>query len=289
MSSSSEPARRLRPGVVSASIAVALFLTWEAMARMGFISPLLAPAPSRVVVSLIGEFRSGGIVPHLAATVYRVVAGILIGGSAGVVIGLAMGAYRRFRDVADPFVSAIYPLPKIAIFPVVMSLLGIGDASRIAVVSLAAFFPMLISTMNAVREISPTYLDVARNYGAGGSRLFTRVVLPASLPMILSGLRIALNSALHVTIAIEIAGATLGLGSLIWMSWEVLRIEVLYATLVVIMVLGISFNAVIRVMSAALVPWSVERRRTARGARSPRQIWQDRLLLGRSESAAGAP
>lgn len=288
MNGASDRVRRLPAGAVAASIAVALFVTWEAMARMGYISPLLAPAPSRVVVSLIGEFRSGGIVQHLAATVYRVVAGILIGGSAGVVIGLAMGAYRRFRDVADPFVSAIYPLPKIAIFPVVMSLLGIGDASRIAVISLAAFFPMLISTMNAVREISPTYLDVARNYGAEGSRLFTRVVLPASLPMILSGLRIALNSALHVTIAIEIAGANLGLGSLIWMSWEVMRIEVLYATLVVIMVLGISFNVVIRLMSAALVPWSVERR-TERRTRSPRQLWQDRLLLGGSEEAARAP
>jgi NitT/TauT family transport system permease protein len=249
------------PGwVVSIGIAVVLFTLWEVMARNGSISPLLAPAPSRVFVALIRAVRDGEIVTHLFATVYRVVAGILIGGSAGIVIGLAMGAYRRFRDIADPFVSAIYPLPKIAIFPVVLALLGIGDASRIAVVSLAAFFPLMISTMNGVREIHPTHLDVARNYGARGSMLFTRVVLPASLPAVLSGLRIALNSALHVTIAIEIAGATIGLGSLIWISWEVLRMEMLYATLVVIMIVGISFNGLVRLLSAMLIPWAPESR-----------------------------
>ena len=245
---------------ISLAITIVLVTLWEVMARNGTISPLLAPAPSRVMVALARAVRSGEMINHLGATLYRVVAGILIGGSSGIVVGLAMGAYRRFRDIADPFVSAIYPLPKIAIFPVVMAMLGIGDASRIAVVSLAAFFPLMISTMNGVRQISPTHLDVARNYGAKGARLFRRVVLPASLPMVMSGLRIALNSALHVTIAIEIAGATLGLGSLIWMSWEVLRMEILYATLVVIMLLGISFNAIVKLMSLLLVPWSPESR-----------------------------
>ena len=251
---------RMPPGVISSAIAVALITMWEVMARNGLISPLLAPAPSNVVVALADALRTGEIITHLIATMYRVVAGILIGGSAGVILGLAMGTYRRLRDIADPFVSAIYPLPKIAIFPVVMALLGIGDASRIAVVSLAAFFPLLISTMNGVLQISPTHLDVARNYGAEGTRLFRRVVLPASLPAVLSGLRIALNSALHVTLAIEIAGATVGLGSLIWMSWEVLRMELLYATLAMIMLLGISFNAIVKMLSVVLVPWSVENR-----------------------------
>jgi NitT/TauT family transport system permease protein len=246
----------VRPGIISALIAAALFVAWELGARSGSSSPLLAPAPTDVVVSLAKSIFNGEMLKHLFATVYRVLAGILIGGSAGIVFGMWMGSYRRLRDIADPFVSAIYPLPKIAIFPVLMAFMGIGDASRIAAISLSAFFPLMISTMNAVMEISPIHLDVARNYGAKGNRLFRRVILPASLPMVLSGLRIALNSALHVTIAIEIAGATVGLGSLIWISWEVLRMEMLYAALVVIMIVGISFNAIVKVLSAWLVPWS---------------------------------
>lgn len=252
---------RVPASAISGGIAVALILVWEVMAQNGLISPLLAPAPSRVAASLYKSLGDGEMLRHLFATLYRVVAGILIGGSAGIVLGLGMGSYRRLRDIADPFVSAIYPLPKIAIFPVVMALLGIGDASRIAVVSLAAFFPLMISTMNGVMQISPTHLDVARNYGADGARLFRRVVLPASLPTVLGGLRIALNSALHVTIAIEIAGAMIGLGALIWNSWEVLRMDVLYATLVLIMIVGVAFNALVRVLTLSLVPWAIGTRK----------------------------
>jgi NitT/TauT family transport system permease protein len=189
-----KPGRNLVPSwVVSSAVAIALFSTWEIMAVNGLISPLLAPAPSEVAVTLVRELRGGAIGAHLVATLFRLAGGMLIGGTLGIIVGLAMGSSRRIREIADPFVSAIYPLPKIALFPVVMVLLGIGDASRIAIVTLSAFFPLMINTMNGVRQISPTHLDVARNYGAAGTKLFTRVVLPASLPMVLSGFRIALN------------------------------------------------------------------------------------------------
>jgi NitT/TauT family transport system permease protein len=247
--------------VISATVAIGAVTLWELMSRGGFISPLLAPAPSAVARALVAEFATGEIVPHLALTLYRVVSGILIGGSAGLVVGLLMGMSRRLRDIADPFVAAIHPIPKIAILPVVMAVLGIGDASRIAVISLAVFFPLMISTMNGVLQISHTHLDVARNYGATGLKLFRRVVLPASLPMVLSGLRIGVNLALLITISVEIVGATKGLGALIWTSWEVLRIEVLYASLIVIMLLGISFNRFVRILSDAVAPWSVDRRK----------------------------
>ena len=247
--------------LISATVAIGALATWELMARAGLISPLLAPSPSAVVRALVQEFTSGEIAPHLLLTLYRVGSGILIGGSFGIVAGLLMGMSRRLRDIADPFVAAIHPIPKIAILPLVMALLGIGDKSRIAVISLAVFFPMMINTMNGVLQISRTHLDVARNYGANGIKLFRRVVLPASLPMVLSGLRIGVNLALLITISIEIAGATQGLGALIWTSWEVMRIEVLYASLVVIMALGISANMLVRLVSDAVAPWSHERRR----------------------------
>ena len=248
-------------GVVSAVVAVGAISFWELMSRSGFISPLLAPSPTAIVRSVITQFTTGEIVPHMLTTLYRVGAGLLIGGSAGVVMGMLMGMSRRIRDIADPFIAAIHPIPKIAILPVVMALLGIGDASRIAVVSLAVFFPMMINTMNGVLQISRTHLDVARNYGAAGTKLFRRVVLPASLPMVMSGLRIGVNLAILITISVEIAGATKGLGALIWISWEVMRIEVLYATLVVIMCFGISANLLVRLLTDTLTPWSVERRR----------------------------
>jgi NitT/TauT family transport system permease protein len=252
---------RIHSGFISGAIAVTLISLWELAAQSGAISPLLAPAPSTVVKTLYGQIRTGEIGPHMVATLTRVLLGLLIGGSIGVTMGILMGTMPRLRAIADPFISAFHPLPKIAILPVVMALLGIGDTSRVAVVSLAVFFPMMINTLGGVTQISRTHLDVARNYRASGWKLFTRVMLPASMPMMFAGFRIALNLALLIAISIEIASASVGLGALIWMSWEVLRIDVLYAALVVIMALGVSFNLVVRALTRRLVPWSGERRR----------------------------
>jgi NitT/TauT family transport system permease protein len=150
---------------------------------------------------------------------------------------------------------AVHPIPKIAILPLLMIFLGIGEASRIAVASVAAFFPMLINTMAGVRQINPIYFEVARNYGAPPGKLFTRVVLPGSLPMALSGPRLAANVTLLVTIAAEIVMSETGLGALVWLAWETLQIEVLYATLIVVSALGISMSAGLHRMQKRLVPW----------------------------------
>ena len=251
----------VRSGFISGAIAIALVGAWEVAARAGGISPLLAPAPSAVLGTLWTLLLSGEIAPHITATLSRVVIGLALGGTVGVTMGILMGTVPRLRAIVDPFVSAFHPVPKIAILPLVMALLGIGDTARIAVVSLAVFFPMMINTLAGVTQISRTHLDVARNYGASGWKLFTRVILPASLPMMFAGFRVALNLALLIAISIEIAAASVGLGALIWMSWELLRIDVLYAALVVIMALGVSFNVIVRALTQRLVPWSGERRR----------------------------
>src|SRR5688500_10281103 len=187
---------RIHSGFISAAVAVALVSLWELAAQTGAMSPLLAPAPSAVVETLFRLVGSGEIGPHVVATLSRVVLGLIVGGSFGIALGILMGTMPRLRAVIDPFISAFHPLPKIAILPVVMTVLGLGDTSRVAVISIAAFFPMLINTLGGVTQISRTRLDVARNYGASGWKLFTRVMLPASLPMMFAGFRIALNLAL---------------------------------------------------------------------------------------------
>jgi ABC-type nitrate/sulfonate/bicarbonate transport system permease component len=233
-----------------------LFGLWELLARAGFISPIVAPAPSRILVALMNELRTGELESHLAATAGRLSIGLLLGGTVGILTGMAMGLSTRLRAFADPFVAAAHPLPKIAILPIVMVFLGVGEESKVAVIALGVFFPMLINTMTGVRQISPTYFDVAKSYGATRWKVFTRVVVPASMPMILSGLRIGLNIALVVTISIEIVAASRGLGALIWLSWEVLRIEVLYAALFVTAALGICFNILMQFLLGRLVPWA---------------------------------
>jgi NitT/TauT family transport system permease protein len=198
---------------------------------------------------------SGEMAINLKATVMRLVTGFLIGGTAGLLLGLAMGWSQRLRQLIDPLIAAIHPIPKIAIFPLIMIIFGIGEASKIVAIAIAAFFPMLINSMSGVRQLNPVYFEVTQNYRASKWKTFSRVVFPGSLPLILTGTRLAINMAMVISIAVELLAAKEGLGVIIWFSWQTLRIEELYASLVVIALLGISINLFLQFLSKRLTPW----------------------------------
>jgi NitT/TauT family transport system permease protein len=239
-------------GLAAPAIGLAL---WELAARVEMISPVFFPPPSRIVATLVVLAANGRLWPHLGATLGRVMLGSICGGGAGLLAGLAMGRSSRLRAALDPLVAAAHPVPKIALLPLAMLLLGLGEASTVALVAVAAFFPMAINTTTGVRLLNPIHLEVARNYGATGARLYTRVILPGSLPMILTGVRLALNVALLLVVAIELVVGQTGLGRLIWYSWQTLRTEDLYATLVVTALLGLGFHLIVRTLERRLAPW----------------------------------
>lgn len=235
-------------------VVLALFV-WEMSVYFGLLSALFFPAPSTIAQSLIKLISNGELLTDLFATLSRLVQGLLIGGSSGLLLGLLMGYSQPLRTVVDPFIAAIHPMPKISLLPLVMIIFGIGEASKIVLIAMAGFFPMLINTMAGVQQINPIYFEVAQNYGASTRQLFRRVVLPASLPLILTGARLALNSALVITIAVELLSAQEGLGSTIWFAWQTLRTEELYATLFVIALLGIGANWSLERITPILTPW----------------------------------
>ncbi len=236
-------------------LTVALLALWEVWARTSESASLLFPAPSVIGAVLVREASGGELLRTLGATLGRLVSGLVLGGVPALLLGLAMGFSPRVRVAVDPLVAAAHAVPKIAILPILMILLGLGEAPKIAVVAAAAFFPLLISTMAGVRHISPIHFEVAHGYGASTARVFWRVLVPGSLPQILSGTRLAYNAALLVTIALEIVAARNGLGATIWLAWQTMRIEELYAALAVTSLLGVGFNAVLAVAGKRLVPW----------------------------------
>jgi ABC-type nitrate/sulfonate/bicarbonate transport system permease component len=242
------------PVVVTAVVVIG----WELLARVGVLSPVLFPAPSVILEALTASLASGEMVRSAAATLLRTSLGLLFGAVPGLLLGFAMGASTTLRRALDPLFAAVHPIPKIAILPLLMLFFGIGEGARVAVGAVAAFFPMLINTMAGVRQINPLFFEVARSYGATRSRIFRRVIVPGSLPMVFSGARLAVNVTLLVTIAAEIVMADQGLGSLVWLAWETLRVELLYATLVVIAVLGVALTGGLRLLRRALAPWQVE-------------------------------
>ncbi|NCC34319.1 MAG: ABC transporter permease, partial [Chloroflexia bacterium] len=203
---------------LSAFVILGVLALWEIAARAGWISRLFFPPPSAILLTLGRMMVTGTLWSALVLTLSRLALGVLIGAGAGLLLGWTMGASRSVRVALDPMIAALHPLPKLAIFPIVLVLLGIGEASKIALVALTAFFPMVINTLAGVQQIDHTYWDAAANYGARGWALVRRVILPGSLPMVMVGLRLAVNSALVVTIAIEMLSARAGLGATIWLA-----------------------------------------------------------------------
>jgi ABC-type nitrate/sulfonate/bicarbonate transport system permease component len=246
--------RRLEAWLPAIIIGLGLTL-WELLSRTGRLSALFFPAPSTIIASLIQMILNGKMAIHLRATIERLVIGFAIGGTAGLLLGLAMGWSPRLRQIVDPLIAAIHPIPKIAIFPLIMIIFGIGEASKIVAISIAAFFPMLLNCMSGVRQLNPVYFEVTQNYRASRWKTFSRLIVPGSLPLILTGTRLAINMAMVIAIAVELLAAKEGLGVIIWFSWQTLRIEELYASLVVIALLGISINLFLQYLSRRLTPW----------------------------------
>jgi NitT/TauT family transport system permease protein len=232
---------------------------WELAARAGLISALFFPPPTVIIVTLAQMLISGALLLDLGYTLFRLSVGLLLGGSLGLALGLLMGWSRTIRTLAEPAVAAAHPLPKVALLPLALIIFGIGEQSKIALIALAAFFPLLINSMAGVQQIDSLTWDVAHHYGARGGVLFRRVIWPASLPLVLVGLQLALNAALLVTVAVELVTAQQGLGATIWLAWQTLRIEELYATLVVIGLLGLGSNVALDMLARRLIPWQATR------------------------------
>lgn len=248
--------------LIAAAGAVGIFTLWEIAAQTGLINAAFVPAPSTIARALGTSIRGGELPAHLLVTLTRVAAGLALGAGAGLILGLTLGSFRRVRAVVDPFVAALHPIPKLALLPVLILLLGLGEWPRIVVIAAASFFPMLLNTIAGVRQINSVHFDVARVYGASRIQMLTRVILPGSVPMALTGLRLAANVAFLSAIAVEMVYSDRGLGSLIWLSWQVLRVDTLYATLAAIAIVGIALNAGLQWIARRGAPWLSERELT---------------------------
>jgi len=239
-------------------LVLGLLIIWEFLARLKLISPIIFPAPTLILSSFLKNLLIGKYNENVLISFSRVFFGFLIGGGAGMILGLLMGWSRRMRRVLDPIVAALHPIPKFALLPMVLIMFGLGESSRIVMVSIGAFFPMLINTMAGVVQVNPTYYDVVENYGASRFDTFWKVALPGSLPLIITGARLSLRSALTLTIGVEMVFGNNGLGSDLWLAWETMRMTDMYSTLIIVSVIGLGSNILLERLKNKLIPWHQE-------------------------------
>jgi ABC-type nitrate/sulfonate/bicarbonate transport system permease component len=237
---------------------IALLLVWELLIRAGFGDRRFIPPPSDIAVRFWQLTLNGELAMHTAATLWRVLAGFVIGAVPAVAIGLLMAMFRPVRIFFDPLVAALMPIPKVALMPLLLLAFGFGDASKIALVATAVFFPVVVNTYAGAANIERIYWDVAKNYGASTYVMFTRVVFFGALPLIFAGLRIALAVSFVVLVAAEFVASKTGLGYLIWNSWELLQVDYMFVGIIVIGILGLITAVLFQEIERKLIPWKAE-------------------------------
>ncbi len=237
---------------------IMLLLLWQLLLMAGIGDRRFVPAPSDIAARYWEMVVSGELAQHTAVTLYRVVVGFFIGSIPGIAVGLLMAMFRPVRIFVDPLIASLFPIPKIALMPLLLLAFGFGDASKIALVAIAVFFPVIINTYAGAANIDKIYWDVARNYGASQSVMFRRIVFFGALPTIFAGLRIALAVSFIVLVASEFVATKSGIGYLIWNSWELLQVDVMFVGIVTVGILGLIATALLQEIERKVIPWKAE-------------------------------
>jgi len=249
-----------------------LLAAWEGVARAGWVSPLVLPAPSAVAVrwvkyllplepyqpsagSWLGWAVSGELPRDALTSLSRVAGGFAIGAGLALPLGLAMGANPVAYALLNPLVQLLRPIPPIAFIPLAILWFGLGNPPAFFLISLGAFFPVLLNTIAGVRSVEAVYLRAARNLGASGWTLFTRVVLPAAMPYVLAGLRIGIGVAFIVVIVAEMIAVNAGLGYRILEAREYFWSDKVIAGMITIGLAGLGIDLGMSRLNGWLLRW----------------------------------
>lgn len=234
---------------------VAILSAWQLAASRGMVSELFFPAPSILARSAWNMVASGELTHALSVTFYRMFLGSLLGIVVGLLCGLAMGIITPVRKSLEPLISALNSTPKLALMPMLLIFTGIGETARLVPIALTSFIVVAVNTVDAVRGINLAFIELAQNYGATGWHMLRRVYIPASLPQVFTGLRLALGRGLVITISVELLGSSDGLGSLIWMAWQTFATERLYVGIAVTALTGALVHEGLHFSERRLLPW----------------------------------
>jgi ABC-type nitrate/sulfonate/bicarbonate transport system permease component len=246
-------------------------LSWRLAALLAFVAawslagwlveatrpfnPLFLPAPWVVIGALFDLARKGQLWFHVVATVERVAVGFSIGAVAALALGLLAGQLRAVRNIVEPVVELLRPIPPLAVLPLFIVWVGIGEASKVGFISYATFFPMFVTTVHGVAQIDTRLLRAAESLGARPRQLFTRVILPAALPDVLTGLRLGVALSFFVIVISEFVGAENGLGYLINDGRNFFLVPQMLGAALLLGLLGYAGNVLVRLLERRVLRW----------------------------------
>ena len=240
--------RKLSP-IKNCVISVALvILVWQILFQVSDYEAALFPSPKMAFDALVEMFKNGTLLEHIKTSMYRFLVGYLSAVAVAVVLGLILGRLPKVFQYINPAVQLLRPISPTAWMPFIVLLFGIGDMPAIVIIFIAAFFPVLLSTVSAVGNVDPIYLKVSQNYGITQPALTWKVIFPAAFPQIANGIHLALGTAWIFLVAGEMVGAQSGLGYAIIDARNNIRSDILLATILVIGVIGILLDGILRLI-----------------------------------------
>ena len=232
-----------------------LLLLWEALSRFGILDRRFFPPPSEVAGTARQMVQDGSLAKAVLDSLRRLAIGYTSGAVLGIAVGLWLGLSAWSRALFEPWLIVTYPVPKLAIYPLLVLIVGLGEAPIVILLAIAIFYVVAINLIAGVMAIRPVILDVGRDCGASFLQLVRTIALPAAMPHIFTGLEISLGIAYIVLVAAEFVGAKSGLGSVIWSSWQLFDVAPMYVAIVTISVLGYASVMLLRLAADRVMPW----------------------------------
>ena len=243
----------MKAGTLRVLSLITVGLVWEAVGRTQ--NPHLLPPLSRVLTTWIELLLSGQLFQALGVSLQALVLGFLLSVLFGVPLGLLMGRYRRLESFLNIYMTALLTVPMISFIPFLVIAFGLGLHSRVWIVFLFAFVIIVINTTAGVRNVDPTFMEMARSFGAREGELFVKVVLPAALPMVMAGIRLGMGRAVLGMVTSEMILAVVGFGAMLMTFGASFNSPALFATLLTIILLSVALLALVQYVDRRLSPW----------------------------------
>jgi sulfonate transport system permease protein len=249
---------RLVSSVLYIALPLALLALWQMLYEFGVIRALLLPPPSKIAETFVTLLANGDLPRHLGISLLRVLEGFALAALAGIVLGVAIGLSRALDHATDLLIQLLKPIPPIAWIPLTILWFGIGEESKVFIIFLGAFFPILVNTIDGIRQTDVRYVELARIFETTRSRFITHVVLPGALPAIMTGLRVGMMVAWMCVVAAELIAASSGIGFLIMDARQMLQTDQVFVGMITIGAIGKLLDVCLRKIERRLIVWKAE-------------------------------
>jgi NitT/TauT family transport system permease protein len=227
------------PRVLGWIAVTSVLIVWEGGVAVAHLNPIYLPRPTQILTALVVMFKTGGLLNDLLATLGRIFGGFAISMVIGTLLGIWMATSERVRAIADNFIAALYPLPKVTLIPLLIIWLGTGGPFMLTISALGALFPIVINTVLGIRQCEPGLILAARDLGATNRQIIRMVLLPSAIPSIFAGIRLGIGVSIILVVAAEMVVGKVGLGARLYLAGQILETEQVFAVLIVLAILGV--------------------------------------------------